>query len=728
MENLRLLFLFINAISLALALAFLIIILWFYSKKPLLQTFSVFLLSVVFWHSAVLLSELIQIIDPSSQISFLLALIGDVGFASASVSLYVFVSSLIVAHTRILRIIAFSSLSLIILNNLIILQSVFADIQLQSLSNAPVVGVSILYFLMFDVISVYLILRYRKKIRSGGTTIGLILFVLGQGLVFLNPELGVVSFALLLSAIATLVISFSMVQREMIAPLEERVSQVEAIQRISVSIMQRNQLDAVVNEVTKAVVNWLGAADAIVFLVEGGLLRIASTYHLPHEIIFTSDNTAVAKQTVNQEKSLLVENYNRDWLEGEDFYLARDTVGSMMSVPLFVESSILGVLQVVTGRGGKVFDENDLRLLEQLSNQVSVAISHSQLYENLREALNQLQVVLTSTENPVIAVDRNLKIIFINPNASRLLSNILGNDSVSIISGIKPIPKSLLPDDLRSFLYQIRENGFYAYEYEFNNSIYIGRIATIGAERKQGWVTVLNDVTNLIELDRMKNEMVRMTSHDLKNPLQAALANLDLLREDIDINNDEAILSLNLIEKQLDKMSRIIGGILDLERIKLGKQAYSDDVNLLMLLNQAVEEIEDFAEDNKIKITKNYSSLNDQKIIGDFNQLKRVFVNLIENAIKFTPEDGTVQIVGMRESYKVTISIRDNGIGIPNELKERIFERFFRGEQNNYQHVSGSGLGLSFVKSIVEKHRGVILVDSEPNQGSCFTVVFDDVI
>ena len=221
--------------------------------------------------------------------------------------------------------------------------------------------------------------------------------------------------------------------------------------------------------------------------------------------------------------------------------------------------------------------------------------------------------------------------------------------------------------------------------------------------------------------------MVRMTSHDLKNPLQAALANLDLLREDIDVNNQEAIISLDLIEKQLSKMSRIISGILDLERIKHGYRIYNESVDLYNLLIQVVEEIEDYAKDNKINIIENFDILKQETLVGDFQQLKRVFVNLIENAIKFTPEQGQVWVFAEVEKSQVCINVKDNGIGIPSELTERIFERFFRGQQDEYQHVSGSGLGLSFVKSIVENHQGKIIVESEVNKGSCFKVIFDRV-
>lgn len=727
MENFRIFSLFLNGLTLALALAFLIIVLWFYNKKPLLQSFSLFLMSVTFWHSAALLSEVTQLIDPSLELSNLFSLIGDIGFSSSSVTLYIFVSSLIVTHTRRFRIVALSSLSIIILNNLIVVQNVFKDAVSQSTINAPVVGVSILYFLLFDVVCLYLILLYRRKIRSIGLLTGLVMFILGQGLTFLNPELGITSFALLVSAFATVIMSFSIIQLELILPLDERISQVETIQQISLTIMQRNKINLVVDEASQAVVNWLGANATVVYLIDNGEFKMASSFRIPEEMVIVVDNQGVARETLNQRKALLYENYSRDWHGGEDYSLANETAGSVMSVPLFSNEEILGVLLVIAGQKGKVFDSHDLRLLEQLSNQVAVAISHSQLFENLDNAHAQLQTVLTSTDNPVIAVNRELKIIFINPSAKILFSEQINEATHDVISGVAPIPSHFLPPNLKDFIYQIRNNGYFTHEYDFGNHIYLCRIATLGATQIDGWVAVLNDITNLMELDRMKNEMIRMTSHDLKNPLQAALANLDLLREDIDVKNEEAVMSLNLIEKQLDKMSRIIGGILDLERLKMGHQVYNDSVDIHNLLEQVVEEVEDFAKDNHIEIIPNFESLDSKIVNGDFHQLKRVFVNLIENAIKFTPENGTIWLAGETSKSKIIISVTDTGVGISDDLQGRIFERFFRGQQDKYQHVSGSGLGLSFVKSIVENHQGSITVESEPNKGSCFKLVFDSV-
>lgn len=226
-----------------------------------------------------------------------------------------------------------------------------------------------------------------------------------------------------------------------------------------------------------------------------------------------------------------------------------------------------------------------------------------------------------------------------------------------------------------------------------------------------------------MELDRIKSEMIRMTSHDLKNPLQAALANLDLLRDDLDEqtrSNPEIELSLRTIYKQLDRMIRIIGGILDIERARQGVHL-NEVCNPTLLVNAAFDELASIARDRNITL-RMQSSEDVPSFIGDKAQFQRALVNLIENAIKFSPSDGEVCVVVEWAEEKLLFRVIDEGIGIPDEIADRIFERFFRGQQSGAEHISGSGLGLSLVKTVVESHHGHIWVEKRPSRGSIFVI------
>jgi signal transduction histidine kinase len=234
-------------------------------------------------------------------------------------------------------------------------------------------------------------------------------------------------------------------------------------------------------------------------------------------------------------------------------------------------------------------------------------------------------------------------------------------------------------------------------------------------------VAVLNDVTQLKELDRIKSEMVRMTSHDLKNPLQAAMANLELLRDDLAGNTDaEVWQSVNVIEKQLFRMERIIRGILDLERVKSGRLVL-EMCPPERIVDNALYELRERAADGKIALETDVAG-NLPEFACDVEQFERAIINLVENAIKFTREGGRVVVQVREENRCIRFAVQDNGVGIAKELQTKVFDRFYRANQKGTEHVSGSGLGLSLVKAVVENHRGRVWLESEPGVGTTFYV------
>ena len=181
--------------------------------------------------------------------------------------------------------------------------------------------------------------------------------------------------------------------------------------------------------------------------------------------------------------------------------------------------------------------------------------------------------MLASTESPVAAVDRQMRILLANSAALSLLPNpsvaVEGRRLIDLAS------PDFLPPDVRVALRDLRRERVHTYEVRHQDRTYLCHLAVLGRPNPKGWVAVLNDVTQLKELDRMKSEMIRMTSHDLKNPLFAAMSYLELLEEDGENILDEDLREyVGIIDHQLERMNRIISGILDLERVQSGTPAY----------------------------------------------------------------------------------------------------------------------------------------------------------
>jgi len=212
-----------------------------------------------------------------------------------------------------------------------------------------------------------------------------------------------------------------------------------------------------------------------------------------------------------------------------------------------------------------------------------------------------------------------------------------------------------------------------------------------------------------------------MTSHDLKNPLQAAMANLELLQEDTEALDDPEIdLSVGNIERQLSKMYRIIGNILDLERVRLGSQP-TEVCHPARIVTEAIDELQDMAHEENVALNVEIAP-DAADFLGDSDQVHRAIVNLIENAIKFNRSGGKVDVSVTMHANRVRFTVVDTGIGIPPDMQSKIFDRFYRGHQSGAEHVSGSGLGLSLVKAVVDSHNGELTVDSRPEQGTCFYI------
>lgn len=712
-----------NSLSLSLATAFLLIVLWYDPRRSANQFFSIFLVLVLVWNVGVLLQEITDIVLLDDAFFNLGYGMGTAGYIGASISLYALLTVVAGLQPR-----NFLSLTLLYLVAGISYAVWLSSSAIGRADTLQARWFAAFFFAAFDTLALYIAWHYRRKFQSLSLSFGVLLFAVGQALSFFNPALGIVAFSTTISALGALAVSFSIVRRELIRPLLERSKQLESMQEVSIAISSRLATDAILSEITERAAEWLQADAAGIFLKRGSLLSLVALHNLPPSMLDTEVllGEGVVGKVAQTKESIYLENYPRDWRGQDDLPLARETFGSLIAVPLVYGEEIFGVLMVIGGARGHLFEKQDARLLELLAAQASVAISNGKLFssqknltEQLSSAHEQLRTVLISTENPVLAVDRRLNLIFTNPAAEELF----GLDTIhSRAHLIKAIPQHALPSNYKEALKSIRSKGSYRYEIELKGHTYYAQLACLGSRRHiEGFVAVLNDVSELKELDRIKSEMVRMTSHDLKNPLQAAFANLELLRDDVEAaDNEEMTLSVNNIERQLNKMHRIISGILDLERVRIGSKL-SEQCQIQSILEEAVEELEDFAKENQISLRLDVSP-KVADFMGDTAQFKRAMVNLIENAIKFNSAGGEVLIQAKNESNRLRIVVSDDGIGIPEELQSKIFERFFRGHQKGAEHISGSGLGLSLVKAVVESHNGQIWLRSKANVGTSFYI------
>ena len=215
-----------------------------------------------------------------------------------------------------------------------------------------------------------------------------------------------------------------------------------------------------------------------------------------------------------------------------------------------------------------------------------------------------------------------------------------------------------------------------------------------------------------------KDEFISIASHELKTPVTSVKGYVQLLKHNFDkLEDKHAVALLNKADIQLNKLTNLINELLDVRKMENGQLQYQSEIfDLDELVKEIIEETEQVFPDHHFVFEK----CEPCRIFGDRNKIGQVVTNLLENAGKYSPAQSTIVITAKLDGNKVTVMVRDHGIGIPENQQDKIFERFYRvnGEQENT--YSGLGLGLYISAEIIRRHDGEIGVESELNQGSTF--------
>ncbi|MFD2926199.1 two-component system histidine kinase PnpS [Halobacillus naozhouensis] len=238
----------------------------------------------------------------------------------------------------------------------------------------------------------------------------------------------------------------------------------------------------------------------------------------------------------------------------------------------------------------------------------------------------------------------------------------------------------------------------------------------------KGIVLVFHDITEMKKLEQMRKDFVANVSHELKTPITSIRGFSETLLDGA--MKDEAMMEqfMRIILKESGRLQSLIEDLLELSRVERDDfKLLVEEIELQNLLGELFPIIEHQAAQKSIRLDM---SIDEKATIqGDVSRLKQVFLNLLTNAVNYTGEAGLVQVSLQNHGESVSISIKDNGVGIPEEEISRIFERFYRVDKARSRNSGGTGLGLAIVKHIVEAHQGSIKVESEVNEGTTFEII-----
>ena len=240
-------------------------------------------------------------------------------------------------------------------------------------------------------------------------------------------------------------------------------------------------------------------------------------------------------------------------------------------------------------------------------------------------------------------------------------------------------------------------------------------------QRLKGYALLFHDITESHKLEEMRREFVANVSHELKTPITTIKTYAETLGSGLVDDEKTQIEFAKTIEKEADRMTNLVKDLLDLSHIDFKKTKWDmEGIKVSELVRENVENLKIYQEDKEqtIKVLENA----DPVIFGDKNKISQVMVNIISNAIKYTAKGGIIEIEISQDKNYGYIAIKDDGIGIPQQETERIFERFYRVDKGRAREMGGTGLGLAIARDIVREHKGDIFAKSSLGEGSTFTI------
>ena len=355
-----------------------------------------------------------------------------------------------------------------------------------------------------------------------------------------------------------------------------------------------------------------------------------------------------------------------------------------------------------------------------------LALSLNQMSEDLENKIkiisedrDKMEVVLSSVIEGIAAIDREGKIMLYNYAFEKIINfprnKALGKFHWEIIRNNQL--NKLLKETLQEGQTLTREIILFLP----SEKIFKASSAPLGGKSNiWGAVVVLNDITEIKRLERMRVEFVANVSHELRTPLTSIQGFIETLKDGAINDPEKAQHFLKIIEDQSNRLNNLIEDLLHLSKIESQEILMNfQSVNLKELIDQVILEFKEKIEDRKHHIKVNiYPHLSRLKV--DPEQIKTVMRNLLDNAIKYTPDKGEISISALEREKDIYIEIADNGMGISAEHLPRIFERFYRVNKDRSRKLGGTGLGLAIVKHIIQAHQGTIGVESKPGKGSKF--------
>ncbi len=496
------------------------------------------------------------------------------------------------------------------------------------------------------------------------------------------------------------------------AKLERRVQELNTLYGIGKSVAASLDLEQVLHRVVEAAVYITNADEGFLMLLDSEhnelYVRASKNLDSAAQSMRLRVQDSLAGQVLLTNRPILIGDEDK-WQKIKTAYLAR----SLVYVPLTTRDDPIGVLSIVNRVKESTFSNRDVNVLNTLAAYATISIRNANLYEATDTERQKLETILHQASDPIIAVDPDGSIILAN-DATRLAFGLSDTDLIG-----QQIKHEITNEEALEFFNQPVDKDFHQRE---ELTLEDGRVfnASMNYIEGVGRSIVMQDITHLKELDKLKSEFVSVVSHDLRSPLTSILGYVQLLERAGELNEAQKEF-VRRVHSSVNNITSLIGDLLDLGRLETGLDFNLASCSLNEILMQVVEESQIELQKKQLQLNLNLPET-DHMVIGDRKRLHQAFTNLINNAIKYTNDGGELSLGIAQQDGQIIIQIEDTGVGIILSDQPYIFDKFFRSDEIR-EDYPGSGLGLSIVKSVVERHNGRVWVASVPGKGSTFTVV-----
>ncbi len=390
-----------------------------------------------------------------------------------------------------------------------------------------------------------------------------------------------------------------------------------------------------------------------------------------------------------------------------------------------LERRVIGVLWVFNQRLGNVFVQEDVNLLSRYAHNLASVVASAKMYREIIEEKEELEHVIESVYAGIVMVHQNGRVMQMNSSARTMFGvdqgERLTGDYVSIVKN--EAVQALINKALEETDELEEEISMTVPGDDENERIYQVQTALVRGEDQSviGVVAIFNDITEIRSIERMKTAFVSTVSHELRTPLTSIKGFISTLLQDVDgfYDADTVHEFYTIIDQECDRLTRLISDLLNVSRIEAGRalDLNPGQVNLSEVVEKVVAAQKSYTNKHEFEIDLDP---NLPTIVADNDKVDQILTNLTNNAVKYSPKGGIITVTGKPEDGVVRISVSDQGMGIPKEHIEKLFDRFHRIDNRDTRKVGGTGIGLYLVKHLVEAHGGKIWVESEEGQGSSF--------